>query len=282
MSVEMPEAKILAKQINETLKGKKVKQYDLKDVEKIHSIGFLNKNLKDFDILVGRTILGTVSRGNTIRIYMDESVNLILTPEYGGVVLYTPSDTDKRLYHLQLIFTDGGVLTVRLSGMGVIYAARDDKLEFIYVFHRDFGITPTPGEENFTYEGFKSQLTARNTQLKPLLVGKDAAIAGFGNSSFQDILFRSKIHPRRKSGELTEKEANTIFNAINDLVSDRLKAGGKSEWFDLKGRRGEYTPKMGPNMKARSCLRCGSAINSMNLGGGVVFYCPGCQKNLDF
>jgi formamidopyrimidine-DNA glycosylase len=261
MSVEMPEAKILAKQINETLKGKKVKQYDLKDVEKIHSIGFLNKNLKDFDILVGRTILGTVSRGNTIRIYMDESVNLILTPEYGGVVLYTPSDTDKRLYHLQLIFTDGGVLTIRLSGMGVIYA---------------------PGEENFTYEGFKSQLTARNTQLKPLLVGKDAAIAGFGNSSFQDILFRSKIHPRRKSGELTEKEANTIFNAINDLVSDRLKAGGKSEWFDLKGRRGEYTPKMGPNMKARSCLRCGSAINSMNLGGGVVFYCPGCQKNLDF
>lgn len=273
----MPEAKILAKQINETLKGKKVKQYDLKDVEKIHSIGFLNKNLKDFDMLIGRTILGTVSRGNTVRIYMDESVNLILTPEYGGVVLYS-SNMDKRLYHLQLVFTDGGVLTVRLSGMGVIYAARDDKLEFIYVFHRDFSSTPTPGDENFTYEGFKTQLTARNTQLKPMLVGKDAVIAGFGNSSFQDILYRSKIHPKAKSGELTDEDTHAIFNSINDLVSERLKSGGKSEWFDLKGQRGGYTPKMGPNMKTRSCPRCGSAIDNMNLGGGVVYYCPGCQK----
>jgi hypothetical protein len=71
MSFEYPEAKILAAQLDETLKGKTIESYDLTDYEKLQRIGFLNRNLDDFRQLVGRRVLGTASSGNTIRVRLE-------------------------------------------------------------------------------------------------------------------------------------------------------------------------------------------------------------------
>ncbi|MFW9998463.1 MAG: hypothetical protein ACFFD4_40890 [Candidatus Odinarchaeota archaeon] len=52
MSIELPEAKILAEQMNERLRGKRIKSYQLQDHEKLQRIGMINKDLKKFDMLV--------------------------------------------------------------------------------------------------------------------------------------------------------------------------------------------------------------------------------------
>jgi formamidopyrimidine-DNA glycosylase len=31
-------------------------------------------------------------------------------------------------------------------------------------------------------------------------------------------------------------------------------------------------------MKDRDCPKCGGKVEKMALGGGHVYYCPGCQK----
>jgi formamidopyrimidine-DNA glycosylase len=274
MSFEYPEAKLLAGQLDATIKGKKIESYDLKDYEKIHRIGFINRDLNDFKRLVGRTVMGAGSSGNTIRVRLDSGTNLLLAPEYGGIILYHRAGDDAK-YHLRIGFTGGDSLTVRLISMGVIYAADDDQLDSVYIYRRDYRGAPSPGD--LTPERFTEFITAKATQLKPLLVGKNAVVSGLSNSAYQDVLYRSGIHPRRKSSELSSDQINALYSAVKTLIEERLRLGGKDEIIDLFGKRGGYTPVMGPNMKDRLCPRCGAKVERMALGGGQVYYCPGCQ-----
>lgn len=275
MSFEYPEAKLLAGQLDATIKGKKIESYDLKDYEKIHRIGFINRNLDDFKLLVGRTVIGAESSGNTIRMRLDSGMNLLLAPEYGGVILYHRAEDDAK-YHLRIGLTGGDSLTVRLISMGVIYAADDDQLDSIYIYKRDFLGAPSPGD--LMPQRFTELITAKATQLKPLLVGKNAVVSGLSNSAFQDVLYRAGIYPRRKSSELSSDQIKSLYDAVKTLIEERLRLGGKDEILDLFGKRGGYTPVMGPNMRDRLCPRCGAKVDKIALGGGQVYYCPGCQK----
>ncbi|OGD58091.1 hypothetical protein A3K78_00540 [Candidatus Bathyarchaeota archaeon RBG_13_52_12] len=274
MSFEYPEARLLAGQLDATIKGKKIESYDLKDYEKIHRIGFINRDLDDFKRLVGRTVMGAGSSGNTIRVRLDNGMNLLLAPEYGGVILYHRAGDDAK-YHLRIGFTGGDSLTVRLISMGVIYAADDDQLDGVYIYRRDYRGASSPGD--LTPERFTELITAKATQLKPLLVGKNAAVSGLSNSAYQDVLYRAGIHPRRKSSELSSNQINALYDAVKALIEERLRQGGKDEILDLFGKKGGYTPVMGPNMKDRLCPRCGAKVERTALGGGQVHYCPGCQ-----
>ena len=88
MSIELPEARILATQLDQTIKGKTIQSYDLMDVERLTRIGFINKDILEFDDLIDKTVEDTTSRGNVIRIKLSDAVNLLLAPEYGGVVTF--------------------------------------------------------------------------------------------------------------------------------------------------------------------------------------------------
>ncbi len=272
-SIEYPEAQILAKQLHETLKGKTVEFYDLKDCEKLQRIGFVNKNLDDFKMLLGRRVVEAGSKGNTVRVRLDCGVNLMLAPEYGGVILFTDAEAK---YHLKVGFKGGDQLTVRLTSMGGIKVIADDQLEGFYMYKRDYMGAPNPPEA--TAKQFRELVASRRTQLKPILVGKDAVLTGLSNSAFQDIMWRAGVHPHTKASELSTQQLDALYSAIKGLVEERLSLGGKDEFVDLFGKPGRYAPRMGPNMKGKACPRCGAKVEKIAHGGGQVYLCPGCQK----
>jgi len=278
MSVELPEAKILAEQMNQVLKGKKVGSHEVQDSEKLQRIGFMNRDLADYDILDGQTMLGAESGGNTVHLRLSGDANLVISPEYGGRVQHHEAGENLPSYHLKLGFTDGSALTIRLTNMGVVSAVETGDLEKRYTYRRDFRGAASPDSPEFTYTYFKDVFSSQNRALKPLLVGKDAVMVGVSNSAFQDIIYRARLHPKRKASSLTEDETRGLYDAVKALVEERLSLGGKDEWIDLHGKHGGYTPRMGPNMKDRSCPRCGAAIQRLAHGGGHVYLCPECQK----
>jgi formamidopyrimidine-DNA glycosylase len=280
MSIELPEAQILAEQMNKELLQKQIKSFHLQDYQKLQRIGFVNKDIKAFESLVNRKVESIISRGNVIRAKLDLGLNLVLAPEYGGRILYHTSGSPvPNKFHLKLIFSDDTSLTVALTGMGVIQTLRDDELERSYVYKRDFSevISPVDGSE-FTFERFSKQLADKKVNIKAALVGKDAVIVGLSNSAFQDILYRAKIHPKRKTSELSETEQQALYKAIKELISERIRLGGKDQFLDLYGKQGRYTPSMGPNMNGKTCATCGSSIEKLSLGGGKAYFCPECQK----
>ena len=279
MSIELPEARILAEQMNKELQGKRVKSYHLQDYERLQKIGMLDKDTKSFDYLVNGKIESVISRGNVIRVKLNNRMNLILGPEYGGEILYhTSGKMFQRRFHLKVNFSDGTALTVRLTSMGLIHALKDENLEHSYVFRRDFNPEVlSPIDKSFTFERFSKLLVSNNTMLKSVLVGKDAIVVGLSNSAFQDIIYRAKLHPKRKAAELNEKERRALYEAIKLVLQERIRLKGKDQFYDIYGNQGGYSPAMGPNMKQQTCPLCKTPIEKLSVGGGQVYLCPKCQ-----
>lgn len=111
-----------------------------------------------------------------------------------------------------------------------------------------------------------------------MLVGKDAFILGVSNATFQDVLYRAKIHPKRRASDLSEDELHALYDAIKTVVTERLEKHGKEKFQDIYGVKGGYMAAMGPNMKDQKCPNCGSAIMKLTHGGGSVYLCPSCQQ----
>jgi formamidopyrimidine-DNA glycosylase len=279
LSVELPEAYILSKQMSEELTGKEAATCVLKDCQKFQQLGFINLYSSDFNKLCGGKIQTVVSRGNTIRVKLDNGMNLLLAPEYGGKILYQKKGAAAPAkFHLKVAFRDDTSFTVTLMGMGIIHSLEDGELEKSYVYRRDFSDTASPLDDTgFSFERFSEALLGLNVNLKSALVGKDAIVVGLGNSAFQDMLYRAGIHPKRKASTLNETERKALFDATKFVVSQRIKLGGKYQFFDLYSKQGAYIPAMGPNMNGKNCVVCGSAVEKLSLGGGQVFCCPKCQ-----
>jgi formamidopyrimidine-DNA glycosylase len=279
MSIELPEAKILAEQMNEELRDKYIKNYCLRDCERLQRIGFLNRDIKSFDQVVNRKVDSVISRGNAILLKLDGKLNIILSPEYGGEIFYhSHESTFPDQFHLRIDLSDKSALTVRLTSMGGIHVFRDDELLDSYMFKRDFNpkiLSPT--DEGFTFSEFSKLLLKNSRALKSVLVGKDAILVGISNSAFQDIVYRAKLHPKRKASELNLDEQKALYNAVKFVLQERIRLNGKTEFLDLYQKHGSYVPAMGPKMRKQNCPKCRTPIEELSLGGGKVFVCPNCQ-----
>jgi formamidopyrimidine-DNA glycosylase len=162
--------------------------------------------------------------------------------------------------------------------MGLIHAMKDDELKQSYVYRRDFNPNViSPIDEEFTSKRFLKLLVDNNRMLKSVLVGKDAVVVGLSNSAFQDIIYRAKLHPKRKASELNDNEKQALFDAIRLVLKERMRLNGKEQFHDLYGNQGSYTPAMGPNMKQQNCKVCETPIEKLGVGGGHVYLCPQCQ-----
>jgi formamidopyrimidine-DNA glycosylase len=276
MSLECPEIHILANQMQKELTGKIITNYDVQNSQLLQQKGFISTNTV-LDNIVDRKILLVTSRGNTILIKLDNQWNIVLAPEYGGTISIHTMQTTVSKFHLKLELQDL-FLTISLTGIGCIHAVEDSFLNINYLYNRDFSQILNPLEENFTFERFKKHFDHKKQNIKAALVGKTAVIVGISNSAFQDIIYRAKINPKRSTGTLALDEKQNLYTAITQLITERLEAGGKSQFMDLYGKPGLYIPKMGPNKKDQTCPACNSDIEKISHGGGHVYLCPTCQK----
>ncbi|MCJ7722435.1 hypothetical protein MUO98_08555 [Candidatus Bathyarchaeota archaeon] len=88
-----------------------------------------------------------------------------------------------------------------------------------------------------------------NKMLKTVLVGEDAILVCISNSTFQDIVYQARLHPKRKASELNTEEKQSLHDAIRFVLKERIRLEGKDQFRDLYGKQGDYLPAMGPNMK---------------------------------
>ncbi|TFH07643.1 MAG: hypothetical protein E4H14_08030 [Candidatus Thorarchaeota archaeon] len=280
MSVELPEAQILAEQMANKILEKKIKKYDIQDSEKLQKIGFMNKDLKDYDRLLGCMVKSIFHRGNVIRIQLNKKMNIVLCPDYGSDIRYhTSEETLPKKHHLKVEFTDGTYLTIRQTGMGVDYSATDEEAKHLYVIKRDFSDTPSPvGEQDFTFERFVELLDKKGQNIKAAIVGKTAIVVGLSNAAFQEIIYKAGVHPKRNTSTLTPDEKRNVYDSMKEILNARICSGGKDNWLDLFGEPGWHTPIMGPNMKDKDCPACGARIAKISHGGGQAYFCPHCQK----
>lgn len=274
VSIEAPEASILGHQLGEGLTGQILRDLRLEDVERLQKNGFVNDDVSAFDALIDHEVKTVRSRGAGFIIDFDGAVHLVIAPEYGGRVRLVQDEKRGEKAHL-IAYFDTVTLTVRLTGMGGLQVWPTHQLDRSFSHQRDFtrGLDPL----NLNRGEFLRQLTARTEQLKKVIVGREAVPVGLGNACFQDIMFRSGIHPVRRADTLSDEERGRIYDATTDLMDDRLSLDGKVGFEDAHGRPGRYEAPMASGKAGEPCPVCTTAIVKIKHGGGEVGFCPQCQ-----
>ncbi|CAG8632904.1 23402_t:CDS:1 [Racocetra persica] len=120
-------------------------------------------------------------------------------------------------------------------------------------------------------------------------------ISGIGNIYASEILFDTKIHPLKKTNQLTESEVKNIICSAQIILREALKRGGTSE-FDFVNplsKEGSYQNRLKVyNRKGKPCHNnCGSLIEKLEINQEKsaekkpkersTFFCPQCQKKSD-
>ena len=162
--------------------------------------------------LEGRTIASIRRRGKFIVITLDEGTLAVHLGMTGKLLLDKPSTPHTH----GVISFDEGVL---------IY---DDPRQFGRIEWnpaRIAALGPEPLE--ITLEDFRTRLSARKSQIKPLLLNQ-RFLAGLGNIYVDEALFASGIHPLALASRITATRSARLHQAIREILTLAIEHRGSS------------------------------------------------------
>ncbi|WP_105615283.1 DNA-formamidopyrimidine glycosylase family protein [Vallitalea okinawensis] len=273
--LEIPEAAVLAEQMNELLIGKVIQKVITN--QSPHKFAWFAGDPEEYDALLkGKEINKAVNHGGLIEVYLDD-VRMVLGD---GVALRLFSDKSKlpKKHQLCIQFTDGSFLVASVQMYGGMWCFKKGQFDNQYYFIAKE--KPSPLSDQFNEKYFKKITSEESVQKKSVkaLLATEQRIPGLGNGVLQDILYNAGIHPKKKVNNLSEKEKERIFQSIKDTLFEMTIQGGRDTEKDLFGCFGGYKTKLSKRTVNQPCEICGGQIIKKAYMGGSIYYCEKCQE----
>lgn len=140
-------------------------------------------------------------------------------------------------------------------------------------------LTGVPG--GFELELFKQGLKKRKAPIKQVLLAGDLVV-GVGNIYASEVCFYAGVRPTRRAHKVTQKEAERLFVAIQQVLARAVERGGSTlrDFTDTNGQAGHFQREaMVYARDGQACKRCASNIKLVRQGQRSSFFCPNCQKS---
>jgi formamidopyrimidine-DNA glycosylase len=272
---ELPEVETIKRDLEEKVKGKKVKRVIVKDGKCI-KIPAPTEFIKRTEGKVFREIQ---RRGKFLIIELDSLDALIIHLKLTGQLIYSPKEGELLNYtRLIFIFCDHTQLNFAdIRRFGSIWLIPEGKFSLIPSLAN---LGPEPLRDDFTMEKFKNLLKGKKGKIKSLLMDQ-SFIAGIGNVYSQEALFGAGIHPERNPSKLLDEEIEKLYNNLQKVLREAIYHRGSSviNYVDLEGKKGNYEPYLNVyGRESQSCPRCGANIRKITISGRGTYFCPKCQK----
>ncbi len=273
--IELPEAIVLSKEINEALTGKTV--ISATAGHSPHKFAWYHKDPQHYhNLMAGKTIKKAINLGGFVRIDISEDIILLLSE--GIRIRYIPEgDQVPQKHQLLLEFTDHSSLACSVQMYGGLVAFRDGEYDNDY-----YGAArnkPSPLSDAFDEEYFVRLKSNSSDKLSlKAFLATEQRIPGLGNGVLQDILFNAKLHPKKKMESLDDKDSISLFSSIKSTLEEMADSGGRDTEQDIFGYSGNYKTILSKNTVGTPCPVCGSTIEKQAYMGGSIYFCPGCQS----
>ncbi len=130
------------------------------------------------------------------------------------------------------------------------------------------------------FEAFASLFHKRKTPIKSALLNQKL-LRGVGNIYADESLFRARVRPRRRTASLTRAELRRLYDAIQQVLSQAIAAGGSSvsDYVNAEGEPGFFQFEHRVyGREGEPCLVCRTPIKRLVIAGRSSHYCPRCQK----
>lgn len=272
--LEIPEAQTIARQLKETIAGKTIASAAA--AASPHGFAWYFGDPAAYgELLAGRTITDTAAYGGRPEIWAED---MRLSFGDGVNVRYLDAGAKRPAKHqLLLEFGDGSAVCCTVQMYGDLWAFPDGmNQDFYYTVAKE---KPSPLSDAFDAAYFANLLTDETKKLSvKAFLATEQRIPGLGNGVLQDILWRAKIHPKRKLNTLSDNEYETVFTAVKSLLSEMTEKGGRDTEKNLYGNPGGYKTVMSKKNDGMPCPECGGLIQRMAYLGGNVYVCECCQK----
>ena len=232
--------------------------------------------------LAGRTFEPPRRTGKFLYLDLDGGVTLLSHLGMSGRWLFWPTgsaaDESMLHVHLRLEFKGGGMLWYqdpRRFGMLRLLSkealARDASVK---------RLGPDPLVERPSGESLHALARGAKVAIKNFLLDQ-RRIAGLGNIYVSEILFRTRIDPRRRAGTLTLAQWTRIAADIPLVLEAAIARMGTtfSSYRTIWNEPGQYGEQLLVYDRANQpCRNCGTSIRRIVQGGRATFLCPNCQK----
>jgi formamidopyrimidine-DNA glycosylase len=182
--------------------------------------------------------------------------------------------------HVVLHMQNGARITFndprRFGAMDLLETATADSHKLLAV------LGPEPLGNDFNEPYLVAAFKGKNTPVKSALLDQ-RIVAGLGNIYVCEALFRARISPKRRAGQISAQRVSTLVPVIRQVLSDAIKAGGSSlrDFRQADGELGYFQHSF--DVYGREGAPCRSAdctgtIARLVQSGRSSFYCPQCQR----
>ncbi len=127
----------------------------------------------------------------------------------------------------------------------------------------------------------QAALRGRTAPIKAVLLDQ-RLMAGLGNIYADEVLIRSRIHPRRPAGSLSFDEISGLMAAVTPVLRAGIQHGGTSlddlAYLLPDGRAGEFLSRLyAYGRTGERCPQCGDLIERTVVAQRSSHFCPSCQ-----
>ncbi|MFC1927535.1 DNA-formamidopyrimidine glycosylase family protein [Chloroflexota bacterium] len=272
--IELPEAAVLAKQINETVVGKKIKNVIAAHTP--HKLAWYFGDPQEYKgLLTGKVVSGATSYGGQVEITAGKAK--LAFSDGVNLRYYNKGAKLPDKHQLLLEFDDGSCLVgwVQMyGGLSAFPEGKNDNKYYIVAKEK-----PSPLRSDFDEDCFRSLFDKDTAKLSlKAFLATEQRIPGLGNGVLQDILFSAKMQPKKRAGTLSATEQKVLFDATKKTLLEMTAKGGRDTENDLFGRPGAYKTKLSKNTLGQPCPVCGALIKKEAYLGGSIYYCARCQR----
>ena len=224
-------------------------------------------------------ILADLDGGETLLIHLGMSGRMLISGDPLGQFVHDHPAAEKH-DHVVLHMQNGARITFndprRFGAMDLLETATADSHKLLAV------LGPEPLGNDFNEPYLVAAFKGKNTPVKSALLDQ-RIVAGLGNIYVCEALFRARISPKRRAGQISAQRVSTLVPVIRQVLSDAIKAGGSSlrDFRQADGELGYFQHSFDVYGREGAPCRsadCTATIARLVQSGRSSFYCPQCQR----
>jgi len=230
--------------------------------------------------VTGRQVVGLRRRAKYLLIDLAGGITLVLHLGMSGRLTLVPGETPPEAHeHVVFHLASGRRLRFRdPRRFGQIFSLPGEEI----AGHRRFAhLGIEPFDPAFTGDCLRRSALGRRGPVKAFLMDA-SVVVGVGNIYASEVLFQTRIHPRRSVARISRQRWEAVAEAVRTVLGEAIAEGGTTlnDFTDGEGNRGYFQVSLAAyGREGEACHRCGEggSIRRIVQAGRSTFYCPRCQ-----
>jgi len=271
--LELPEAAVISKQMDEKLRGLEIARVIA--AKSPHGFAFYTGDPASYEeLLKGRKVDKVHAWAGQIEMCVGD-MRLVFS-EGTNLRYLAAGEKIPDKHQLYVGFDDGSGFVCTVQMYGFMYLFKDGEGDNIY--YQVSVQKPTPFTDEFDKAYFDEIVKSAGPKASAkALLATQQRIPGLGNGCLHDILWNARVNPQTKLSALTDKDIDAIFNSVKSTLKEMTQKNGRDTEKDFFGKPGGYMTRLSNKTAAYPCPECGGPITKKAYMGGNVYFCTACQ-----